>query len=104
MSNQEERLTEILFSSIDELNRELGKSQQLEKSLSTVLFGENGGLDSLAVVSLQMILEEKLGEAFDTDLTLDFDQIAETAGTTSRTVGDLLKDLLPLIRGARTAP
>ncbi len=97
MSNQEERLTELLFASIGELNNELGRSQQLEKSLSTVLFGEKGGLDSLAVVSLQMILEEKLGEAYNMDLVLDFDQIVDSAGQSSRTLGDLLADLLPLV-------
>jgi len=102
MPNVKDRLQDTLFACIDELNRELGKSQQLEKSLSSILFGENGGLDSLALVSLQMILEEKLTEAFDMDLVLDYDQLFDTGGGTSRTLGDLLDDLLPLASGGET--
>lgn len=93
MTTDRDRITEIVYSSIDELNRELGKNQQLEKSLTTVLSGDGGGLDSLAVVSFQMILEEKIGDAFDTNLVLDFEQFVESGGGEPRTVGSLIDQL-----------
>ena len=43
-----------------------------------MLLGENGVLDSLALVSFQMILEEKLGKTFDMDHILDYDQLFDS--------------------------
>lgn len=97
MTIDKARVTEIVFSTIGELNRELGKSQQLERSLSTVLSGKGSRLDSLAIVSLQMILEEKVGEALDVDMQLDFDRFLDSAGEDTRTVADLIDHLLPVL-------
>ena len=80
MTTEKNQITGIVYSAIDELNGELGKNQQLEKSLTTLLSGEASVLDSLAIVSFQMILEEKLGQAFDTDLMLDFEQFVGSGG------------------------
>ena len=102
MTVDQAQITEIVYSAIDELNRELGKSQQLEKSLSTVLSGEGGRLDSIAIVSFQMILEEKIGEAFATDVFLDFEQFIDSAGEEPRTVESLVRHLLAIV--SQTAP
>ena len=97
MTIDKSRATEVVFSAIAELNRELGKNQQLEQSLSTVLSGEGGGLDSIAIVSFQMILEEKIGEAFGADVFLDFEQFVDSAGSESRTVESLVDHLLTIV-------
>jgi acyl carrier protein len=97
MSTDKAQVTEIVFGAIGELNRELGKTQQLEKTLETVLTGEGGGLDSIAIVSFQMILEEKIGDALDTDVVLDFEQFVDSANTEPRTVDNLVDHLVALL-------
>jgi acyl carrier protein len=98
------KAAEIVYSSIGELNRELSKSQQLEKSPSTVLSGEGGGLDSIAIVSFQMILEEKIAEALGADVFLDFEQFVDSAGTETRTVESLIDHLLAIVDQDSSAP
>ena len=97
MTTDRDRITEIVYSSIDELNRELGKNQHLEKSLTTVLSGEGSGLDSLAVVSFQMILEEKIGGALDVDVLLDFEQFVGSGEGEPRSVESLIDHLIALV-------
>ncbi len=55
-------LQELVFGSIRELNKELPKGQKLEQTLETVVGGRDANLDSIAIVSFQMILTDKLTE------------------------------------------
>ena len=48
----------IVFTTIDELNQNLIKEDQLEKSLETRLFGGNSNLDSLGLVNLIVAVEQ----------------------------------------------
>ena len=104
MTIDEAKITEIVYSAIDELNRELGKGQQLEKSLSAVLSGEGGCLDSIAIVSLQMILEEKISDSFGADVFLDFEQFIDSAGDEPRTVESLVNHLVAIVGQSTAAP
>ena len=104
MGIDKSKATAIVYSAIDELNKELGGGQQLEKSPSTVLSGEGSGLDSIAIVSLQMILEEKIGDAFGADVFLDFDELVDSAGTEPRTIADLIDRLLLILAQGAGAP
>ena len=97
MTTDRNQITEIVYTSIDELNRELGKSQRLDKSLTTPLSGEGSALDSLAIVSFQMILEEKIGQGFDVDMVLDFEEFVGSGGEQPRTVDSLIDHLITLV-------
>ena len=103
MTIDRDQITEIVYSSIDELNRELGKNQRLDKSLTTALSGPGSGLDSLAVVSFQMILEEKIGQAFDVDMVLDFEEFVGSGGDQPRTVDSLVDYLAALVEQGKAA-
>jgi hypothetical protein len=98
------KVTGILYAAIDELNKELGELGNLEKSPSTIISGEGSSLDSLAIVSLGMILEEKVAAAFGADIFIDFDQFVDAAGTEARTVDDLCDHILELVKQSATAP
>ena len=52
----------VIYSALSELNLQLSEGEKVEQSLSTVLFGAGGRLDSLA---LAMIVEGKLKTAFE---------------------------------------
>jgi acyl carrier protein len=67
------RVVNAIYSALSELNLQLPEGGQVEQSLSTVLFGAGGRLDSLALANLIVIAEQKLDESFGfhIDLTQD---------------------------------
>jgi acyl carrier protein len=75
-----DRVVSVIYSALSELNLQLPKSGRVEKSVSTVLFGEGGKLDSLALANFIVIVEVKLEAAFGFpfDLTQDDPFSSET--------------------------
>jgi acyl carrier protein len=71
----------VIYESVADLNMQLPAEQQIGKSLSTILFGAGGKLDSLALANFIVITEQKLEEryGFRTDLTED-DPFSPTTG------------------------
>ena len=68
--NRFEKIVEIIFSSIDEINEQQPASRQLEKSEDTVLFGRSGKLDSLGLVNLIIATELGIEEELRAAITL----------------------------------
>jgi len=64
------RVSQAIFAAIEEVNRQLPKAQQLERSLDTVLIGPSGKLDSLGLINLIVAIEQKIEEAFEVSITL----------------------------------
>jgi acyl carrier protein len=58
------RIRETVFSVLDELNEQLPAPRRLAKAESTALTGPDGPLDSLGVVNLIAVLEQKIEEQF----------------------------------------
>jgi len=79
----------VIYESIADLNMQLPEEQRIRKSLSTVLFGAGGTLDSLGLANFIVIAEQKLEESygFRIDLTED-DPFSPTTGH-FRTVNSL---------------
>lgn len=71
----------VIYESISDLNMQLPAEQRIEKSLSTILFGGGGKLDSLGLANFIVITEQKLEEryGFRIDLTED-DPFSPTTG------------------------
>ncbi|MGD0512756.1 MAG: acyl carrier protein [Terriglobales bacterium] len=71
----------VIYDSISDLNLQLPEDQRIRKSLSTVLFGAGGTLDSLGLANFIVIAEQKLEESygFRVDLTED-DPFSPTTG------------------------
>jgi acyl carrier protein len=71
----------VIYESISDLNLQLPEDQRIRKSLSTVLFGAGGTLDSLGLANFIVIAEQKLEESygFRVDLTED-DPFSPTTG------------------------
>ena len=61
---------EIVFDAIDEYNELQSKEMILQKSHETILFGGKSELDSLGLVSLITIIEERLNDDFDVEISL----------------------------------
>jgi acyl carrier protein len=50
----------IIYEAIDELNLDLEQEEQIEKGEETTIFGPESKLDSMGLVNLITIIEEKL--------------------------------------------
>ena len=65
-----EKVIEVLYESIAELNELRGKDEQLAKSPQTSLLGDGAGLDSLGFVNFVALVEEKCQDRFGKSLML----------------------------------
>ena len=65
-----QRVQHLLYAAIDELNETLPLDGRVEKSPTTVLFGEASTLESLALVNLIVSIEQKLLETYTVSLGL----------------------------------
>jgi acyl carrier protein len=88
---------QVIYESISDLNVQLSAGQGIEKSLSTVLFGAGGKLDSLRLANFIVIAEQKLEECygFPINLTED-DPFSPTTGH-FRTVHSLVTYVSELV-------
>jgi acyl carrier protein len=59
-----DRVVGVIYSALSEMNAQLPEGGRVEHSLSTVLFGAGGRLDSLALANFIVIAEQKLEESF----------------------------------------
>ena len=69
MGNQE-RITTAVYGAVDELNRQLPKGAQIEKSPDAPLYGAGGKLESLDFVTFIMEVEERIKTDFSLDITI----------------------------------
>lgn len=65
-----DKIIELLYESIAELNEQRGKDEQLAKSPQTSLLGDGAGLDSLGFVNFVALVEEKCQDRFGKSIML----------------------------------
>src|SRR6266699_4626389 len=95
----DERISKAVFAAVDELNEQLPKGVQVEKSLDAPLYSAGGKLESLDFVTLIMEVEEKINAEFGTNITIADENLLSkqkspfsTLGTLIEYVQELLKD------------
>lgn len=86
---QTSRVTHAIFKAIDELNEELPSEEKLNKSEATILYGQVGALDSLALVNLIVAAEEHIEEEFGVSIVLADERAMSQRNSPFRTVGAL---------------
>jgi len=64
------RILNIIYKTIDEINEQRSRDERIEKSVNTGLFGDGAVLDSLGLVSLVTTLEQFIEEEFGVSITL----------------------------------
>lgn len=65
-----ERIEKIIIDTLKEINEELEDETFINPTSKTKLYGTNGGLDSLALVSFITDLEEIISENFNKEIIL----------------------------------
>jgi acyl carrier protein len=94
----ENQVEELLFETIDEINEQLPASQRIEKKISTSLFGEDGGIDSLTLVNLIVAAEQKIQEELECTITLADEKAMSQKNSPFRSVESLAGYIVMLIR------
>jgi acyl carrier protein len=79
MEITKERILDMLYQSIAELNEQRAKEEQLTQTPQTPLLGPGAGLDSLGFVNLVSLVEEKCEHQFGATLVLS--DVAGKPGT-----------------------
>src|SRR5439155_1434808 len=88
---------EAVYLAVDELNEQLPKGVQVEKSLDAPLYGATGKLESLDFVTLIMEVEEKINAEFGTDITIADDNLLSKEKSPFSTLGTLNDYLYELL-------
>ncbi len=89
MSNQ--KVTQVIFSAIDELKDVLGFEENYHYTLETHLFGEGGPLDSLGLVNLVVLVEQKIEDELGTRIVLADERALSQNESPFKTIGTLVQ-------------
>ena len=66
----QEKIEKIIIDTLKDLNEELENEAFLNPNSKTKLYGGNGAMDSLALVSFIADLEDKISDEFEKDIIL----------------------------------
>ena len=88
-----ERVLQAMFKAMDEVNQVLPKEQRLEKSVDTVILGNQGTLDSLGLVNLIVAIEQKIEEEFGVTIIMTDEKIILEDDRPVKTIGTLAEDI-----------
>jgi len=81
------RAQALVYDAVDQLNRQLRKPQRLKKSPATLLAG--GGVDSLGVLNLLVLAEERIAKSYGVEVVLADEQALAAEPSPFRTLGSL---------------
>jgi acyl carrier protein len=84
-----EKITQMLFNVLDELNQLRPREEHLAKELGTPLAGDFGSLDSAALINLIVLTEEKSAHELGRPILLTDDRTMSQINKVFRTVGSL---------------
>ena len=79
----------LIITSVKEINEQLPQEQQLGQSTKTVLFGKDGKLDSIGLVTLLVIIEQNIEDEFGVNITLADERAMSQKHSPFKTIGTL---------------
>ncbi len=95
--NDRDRVFQTIYSAIDDLNQQLPEDLHLEKNPETTLFGQEGKLDSLGLVSLIVASEQKVEENFGRPVSIADERAMSQKNSPFRTVESLADYIATLL-------
>ena len=94
---QDESL-QIIFEAVEEYNQQVADDQHLESAAQTILFGRGGKLDSMGLVNLIILVEEKVNERFGKSVSLADERAVSQENSPFRSVESLADYLVILLK------
>ncbi len=98
----EEKITQVVFHAIDNVNQELSEDEKIEKSFHTELIGHSTKLDSLGLVNLIVAVEEGIQENFGETVTLANANAMSSVDSPFKNVQSLVEYLKVNVKGRRS--
>lgn len=100
MKPTKNELTEIIYECLGEVNEQLPKHEQIRRSPNAILFGRDGGLDSLGFVNFIALVEEKCEHKYGITVSLmevssSEDVALEDVGTFADSLFQCLSKAIP---------
>jgi D-alanine--poly(phosphoribitol) ligase subunit 2 len=92
-----DQIVAAVYRAIDELNKQLPKGVHVEKSLDAPLYGKNGRLESIDVVTLIMEVEDQIRDELGISITIADDRAMSQQNSpflTIQTLTDYVTELL----------
>tara|TARA_B100001250_G_scaffold395204_1_gene399874 strand:+ start:687 stop:998 length:312 start_codon:yes stop_codon:yes gene_type:complete len=83
------KVLNMIFLAIDEMNEVLTPKEQLTKSEETVLYGSEGKIDSLGLINLIIMVEQNIEDEFNHTITLANEKAMSQKHSPFRTIGTL---------------
>jgi len=84
-----QQVVDAINSAVDDLNEVLNHEEQLAKSSDVALIGQDASLDSLGLVNLIVLVEEKIQQQFGVGITLVDERAMSQSKSPFRTLGTL---------------
>lgn len=84
-----ERIQEAIYGAIDVLNNQIN-GLDIEKAPDTTLLGNGSKLDSMALVSFMIAIEEQVEDKFDAPISMAVDSDLSSASNPFRNVATLV--------------
>jgi len=95
---REAEILKLIYEVIDEMNQALPAGSRLDKSPSTILFGANGKLDSLGLVNLITLTEQKVEDELGTTIVIADERAMSQEESPFQTVASLSAYICSLLR------
>jgi len=84
-----DKITQMLFNVLDELNQLRPREEHLKKDLGTPLAGGSGRLDSAGLINLIVLTEQKTAQELGSPILLTDDRTMSRINEVFRTLGSL---------------
>lgn len=94
-----DKIIDIIVAEAKELNEELESKIPVEMGADAPLFGGDGVLNSIALVTLIVAVEQSLEDEFDAALTIADEKAMSQKTSPFRTIGSLSDYVQKLIKG-----
>lgn len=89
---------DIVDSSVDEYNKQVPKKKRISSSIDAKLFGTGGVLDSLGLVNFIVLLEQKLDEKLNINVTLADERAMSQKNSPFRSLDSIIEYILFIIK------
>ena len=86
-----------IYKSIEEVNSQMSKDEQLIKSPDTVLYGESSSIDSIGLINIIVTVEQNIEDDFEKSITLADQKAMSQKQSPFKTVESLAKYIQILI-------
>lgn len=91
-------ITSLISDALEELNQLMLPENRVKVSPDLELFGNNGALDSLALVNLVVILEDQIYSKYNIEISLAGDQVNPQQTNPFKNVKSLSEHILKLVQ------